>query len=267
MSTDSTGSVAALTRNRNTIHGNYMSQIQLKQAFIEGSIEQFGYSGDPENGLTIIFKNNDFIDLKPELIAEILAIIGKYNPLLNDVPDPMQRLSRARFERWIENESLRYFGRQLTVHDALLIRSVFGAEGVLSFGYGIFGRFKVGEFPHADPMTALNQCVGRICIYREKGLFLRVKLTHVTVRDDSVFIELQPIESKGFNDESEKFEVGSSLDNLMILDGRITNCLPGWTLITGNALVEHLTDFAATMPTKQALIKEISETLNPNIGE
>ena len=241
-----------------------MSQIQLKQAFIEGRIEQFGYSGDPENGLTIILKNNDFIDLKPELIAEILTIMGKYNPLLKDVPDPMQHSSRVRFKHWIENESPRYFGSQLTSHDALLIRSVFGAEGVLSFGFGAFGTFKVGEFPHADPVTALNQCVGRICIYREKGLFLRVKLTHVTVRDDSVFIELQPIESKGFNTESEKIEVGSSFDNLMIWDGHITNCLPGWTLITGNALVEHLTDFAATMPTRQALIKEISETLNPN---
>ena|GEM_PF-1699632 len=266
MTTKSAGSGAALIRIEKTIHGNCMSHIKLKQAHIEGSLEQFEYSGEPEVGFTIILKDNDFINLMPELIAEIMSIMGKYNPLLNDAPDPIQGSSRVRFEHWIENESLRYFGRQLTAHDALLIRSVFGAEGVLPFGYGIFGRFKVGEFPHADPVTALNECVGRICIYREKGVFLRVKLACVSVREDSVFIELQPIESKGFHLDSEHFEAGSSFNNLMILDGHITNFMPGWTLITANAFVEHLTDFAVTLPTRQAFIKEISETLNPNFG-
>ena len=41
-----------------------MSQTKLKQAYIEGSVDQVGYFGDQENGFTILLKNNEFLNLK-----------------------------------------------------------------------------------------------------------------------------------------------------------------------------------------------------------
>ena len=236
-----------------------MNQIKLKQAFIEGSIEQVEYSGWAENGFHISLKENDFLDLQPEQIVDILAIMAKYNPLLDDSIELKNGASRARFESWVEKESLVYFGRQLTSRDALLIRSVFGAEGVLTFGYAESGAFRVGDFPHADPVAALNECVGRICIYQEKGLFLRVKLARVTCENESVFLDLQVVSTPGFSSEFKTITVGASSGYMMIWNGRIENCMPGWTLVTGNAQVEHLTAFAATKPDTHAFIKEIRQ--------
>ena len=181
--------------------------------------------------------------------------MAQYNPLLDDSTDPKQCSSRARFERWIEEESLSYFGRQLTDRDTLRIRSVFRAEGILTSA----------DFPHADPLTALKECVVRICIYREKGLFLHVKLARVTCEDESVFLALH-VDTPGFSSELKKITVGTTFDYLTIWRGYIEACMPSWTLVTGNALVEHLTAFAATLPDTHAFIKELRKTQMPDFG-
>jgi hypothetical protein len=241
--------------NKTKILRSGMSKTKLKQAFIEGNNEPFEYSGNAENGLRILLIDSDFFYFQPKQIVEILAVMAQYNPLLDDSTDPKPCLSHARFERWIEGESFGYFGRQLSAHDALRIRSVFRAEGILTSA----------EFPHADKLTALKECVGKICIYREKGLFLRVKLARVTCEDESVFLALHVIDTPGFSSDLKKITVGSAFDYLTIWHGYIEACMPSWTLVTGNALVEHLTAFAATLPDTHAFIKELRKTQWPSL--
>jgi hypothetical protein len=239
-----------------------MNQANLKRAFIDRSSEQIKYSGSAEEGLCIELGLDDFLTVLPEQIIEILAIMAKYNPLLDDSNAPDKSSSSLRFSRWIAKESQGYFGRQLTDLDALRIRGVFGAEWILKSDFNHdAGMYRVGSFPHANPVTAFKECEGRICIFREGGLFLRTKLARVKGKDDSVWLTLDVLDAPGFSSFRKQIKVGSSFDYLSIRHGYVVTSLPSWTLVTGDALVEHLTAFAATLPDKQDIIAEFHQMM------
>jgi hypothetical protein len=253
-----------LAKNESTKKNLCIDQLMTKQAFIDGSSAQVEYSGNANEGFRIKLGEGDFFTLQPEHILKIFIDMAKYNPLLDDSSNPEESTPSRRFERWVEKESPGLFGRQLANREASLIRGVFGAEGILGFNFSNDGIYHVEDFLHANPLKALEECKGRICIYREKALFLRAKLVRVKCEDDCVDITFDVIDTPGFNSgrrQIEKFNVGSTFDYLSLHRGYVSASMVSWTIVTDIKMVEHLTEFATTLPNTREFMDELYRTL------
>ncbi len=238
-----------------------MNQGKTKLAYINRSIEQVEYSGNSEEGLRIRLGENDFLVLMPEHIHQILTGMAKYNPLLEDSPLVKGLSPDWRIEQWIEKESQSLFGRKMTGNAALLIHSVFGAEGILSFDFDFDGSFIVDDFPHADPFTAVKECEGRICIFREKGIYLRGRLAQVTCKGQYVSIIFDSIDTPVFCSGFNRINVGSTFEYLSLYRGYLSASMVSWMIVTGKHLIESLTEFLSKHTDSRDFFKEFRKIL------
>jgi len=231
--------------------------MKLKKAWVAGSSQVFNYSGSAKKGLNIGLRSGDVLLIKKTKIIKICALFSRFNPLLDDTNGGVF-CPTVRFEEWIHAESCSFFGQKLGKDDAMRILGAFYNEGLFSTYFRYPGIDHEERSPGFDLVAALAECKGRICIFREKGFIVRVKLLKVTEEDDGVWLKLKPIPTPGFSAAGKpKIEVGMNFDYIHADLGFVQTSLVSWTLLTHPAMNEHLTDFAASRPEMRAFIQEL----------
>jgi hypothetical protein len=238
--------------------GNNMSGRTSRLAYIARSGERFEYFGNARNGLCIPLTSGDGLAINPDQIQQILDRFSVFNPLLDEFTDHGIYCPTTRLERWVEEESPVFFGRQLKSGDAMRILGAFNGEGLIE------EHFHSSNTRHdhslkADALAKLEECKGLICIYREKAYFARVRLVKVTGDINGASLRMEVIDTPGFcSDVTGQFEVGSVFEYLSICSGYVVTSLVSWVLVTYPAMVSHLTDFAAHVPGKPEFIDEMN---------
>lgn len=228
-----------------------------KQAFIARSQTCFEYSGSFQDGLMIPLGSGACLEIRSEQIQEILARFSSFNPLLDEATDQGAFCPTSRFERWIKDESLAFFGRQLGSDDAMRVLGALNGEGLIEQHFHTDGTRR-GNYSHAAALAMIKECVGYVCIYREKGYFARVRLARVNSEKGRIALDLEAIESPGFSSGIKgMFEVGATFEYLSIYNGYILTSLVSWMLVTNQGMVSQLTDFAAGMPGTQDFVEEL----------
>ena len=240
-----------------------MKGVTLKQAFIARSEVCFEYSGSLKDGLRIPLESGDSLDIRSDQIGEILGRFSSFNPLLDESTDQGVFCPTSRFQRWLEEGSLEFLGRQLGSDDAMRILGTLNGEGLIEKHFHTGGT-RHGPYSNTVTLAMLKECVGQVCIYREKAYFARVRLAKVSGDKQSVTLSLEVIESPGFcSDVAGRFEVSAAFEYLSIENGYVLTSLMSWMLVTNPALVNHLTDFAARMLGKRDFIEEVRSVTSP----
>lgn len=235
-----------------------MSGMTSRLAYIARSGERFEYFGNARNGLRIPLTSGDSLAINPEQVQQILDRFSIFNPLLDEFTDHGIFCPTTRFERWVEEESPVFFGRQLKSGDAMRILGAFNGENLNGVHFHT-SKTRLGHSPKAGALDVLEECKGQICIYREKAYFARVRLVKVTGDKNGVSLRMEVIDTPGFcSDLTGQFEVGSAFEYLSICTGYVVASLVSWMLVTNQAMVNHLAGFAAHAPGKPEFIDEMN---------
>ncbi|MCF8160488.1 MAG: hypothetical protein K9J76_07280 [Polaromonas sp.] len=99
--------------------------------------------------------------------------------------------------------------------------------------------------------------VGKEFIYKDSSRIVLVKLTCVTVREDELEFNLEPIYTPGFSPKlPAPFKVSGNVEFMSFRKNYISHPYVNFLLFTEPGDVKHLVKFAATLPDINILLKE-----------
>ncbi len=106
-------------------------------------------------------------------------------------------------------------------------------------------------------LQKLLASVGKDCIYKDNSRILLTKLTCVTLREDEIEFNLEPIYTPGFSSElPPPFEVSGNTEFMSFRKNYISHPYVGFLLFMEPGDVKYLVKLAPTSPDIDALLRE-----------
>ena len=99
--------------------------------------------------------------------------------------------------------------------------------------------------------------VGKECIYKDNSRILLIKLTGVTLTEDEIEFNLEPIHTHGFSPEVPRpFKVSGNVEFMSFRKNYISHPYVSFLLFMEPGDVKHLVKFAPTAPDIDVLLQE-----------
>jgi hypothetical protein len=112
-----------------------------------------------------------------------------------------------------------------------------------------------------EQVATIKHLVGQICIFKEKLLIRRVRVTDVEVDDWGARLQLDVLFTPGLQSELfSKLKVSASWEAIGISDRCIGASYVSWLLVIRRDLVEQITSFAIAPHTEHDLMEYVNGT-------
>jgi hypothetical protein len=104
--------------------------------------------------------------------------------------------------------------------------------------------------------------VGENFIYKDNSRIVLVRLTGFSVHAGELLFNLEPIRTAGFSSKlPHPFEVGGGIEYLVFKKKYISSPYANFLLFTEPSDVNHLVNFAATLPEMDVLLKAFRDVM------
>lgn len=231
---------------------------RMKQA-VSGQ-ELVTYYGTWRTGFEIVQAGGERLSFSPDQIKDLFNRSARHNPLLYIPPAENSRAENY-FTAWAKAE----VGRALSDDEARRLHAVFRGEGMPPEEFFPDGRLSEIWPPKISPLKAVEECIGRVCLYQEKRVFLLVRLIAMSMDNGALWLDLEILPGP-FDNYSEGLSAGRLLQvagrpqDMDVRQGGLWSAnYVCWSLITGMHIIKCLTEFAATKPTHRALLDKFRE--------